>query len=58
MARSSRQGSEAELTRELIWQPGSDAVKLRLVCNTKLHCIYLQKFSKLIFHVTTDLKGH
>ena len=31
------EGSEAELTGELIWQPGSDAVKLCLVCNTKLH---------------------
>ena len=27
MARSSREGSEAELTGELTWQPGSDAVK-------------------------------
>ena len=37
MTRSSREGSEAELTGELVWQPSSEAVKLSLVCNTKLH---------------------
>ena len=32
------EGSEVELTGELIWQPGSNAVKLRLVWYTyKLH---------------------
>ena len=52
------EGSEVELTGELIWQLGSDAVKLHLVCNTMISS--MKKISTtqktVISHTMSSLK--